>query len=227
MSILNRLCLLALSVLVFASCQKEVDFTDTNGGGGGNGGGGPVSNSSFVPSTAGSWWKYKDSTTGRLATQTATSVTRMINGYLHRAIVLDTQADTGWTAAAQPNYFILQKGVSPAGSVYDLNFHYLNDTAAVGHSWKYDAGHGNGLTAFVETTIVGKGLTMTVGGKTYTNVSHTSLRLSYDVGGVIIEMADYDFYIARGVGIIKSRTYINALGTTLEACSDLVEHLIK
>ena len=225
---LNAAALFLLGILFLASCQKEIDFTDGSGGGNGNGGNVSNKDSSFCPTTPGTWWKYKDSASGALATQTLLNSTKIMNGNTYRAVTVNGGSDTGWYGSPRPNYYLAQKGVDPgSGASFDMIFHYLNDTAAIGHSWEYIAGHGNGAAALMKTTIVEKGLTMTVAGKSYKNVSHTTMQLSYDIMGMIIEMAQYDFYVAKGVGIIRIRTNIDALGTTLQACNDLVDHSIK
>jgi hypothetical protein len=232
MSKRNGVSLLLLVTLFVAGCQKEIDFTDRNGsgsgtGGGGNGGGN-VSGGSFCPTTVGTWWKYKDSTSGAITTQTIQNTTQTRNGILYKAVTVSGRSDTGWYASPRPGYYLAQAGTDPGtGASYDMVFHYLNDTAAIGYSWEYVAGQGNGFAADMKTTIVEKGLTMTVGGKTYKDVTHTTMHLSYDLGIIVLDAAVYDFYVARGAGIIKIRTNIDALGTTLQTCSDLIDHSIK
>jgi len=213
-----------LSIALF-SCQKELDpniITDPvgNGGNGGNG--------SYQPLTPGSWWKYKDSATGNTYTNTIINTTKTINNTVFRGVVSTlTQSDTGYQAAPSPNYFLTQKGISPQGAPFDFLFHYLNDTASVGYNWSYVAGTGNGFTAYHKTTIVERGITVTIAGKTYNNVIHTKLDWSYDIMGTIFDLSDYDFYIAKNVGVIRIRTVINGFGTFIQDCKDLVEYHIQ
>ncbi|HEX6914374.1 MAG TPA: hypothetical protein VF145_03995, partial [Chitinophagaceae bacterium] len=136
--------------------------------------------------------------------------------------------DTGWAASPVPNYYMAAKGNSPnSGAPYDILFHFLNDTASVGYNWQYVAGQGNGFTAHIKTTIIEKGITMTVAGKSYSNVIHTRLELIYDVFGTMTPSGSYDYFIAKGVGIIKIRSDIGMFGMTFQACSDLVDYSIK
>ena len=230
----NGVSLLLLAAFFVTGCQKEIDFTDGagagsgTGGGSGNGGGGSTSGASFCPTTPGTWWKYKDSVSGAISTQTIQNTTKTKNGILYSAVTVSGRSDTGWYASPRPGYYLSQAGTDPGtGASYDATFHYLNDTAAVGYSWEYVEGQGNGFAADMKTTIVEKGLTMTVGGKSYKEVTHTTMELSYDLGFMVLDAALYDFYVAKGVGIIKIRTNIDALGTTLQTCSDLVDHSIK
>lgn len=224
---------LLMGALFLFSCQKEVSFDDptqtNNGNSGGTGGTGNATRNSYFPLTNGSWWKYKDSLTGTTSVGTASNVTKTINNILYSAIVtaMGTQTDTSWAASPQPNYYMTAKGVSPSGGTYDILFHYLNDTASVGYNWQYNAGNGNGFTALIKTTIVAKGLTMTVAGKTYNDVIQTRLDLSYDVG-TIMDFGSYNYYTAKGVGVIKVRTKLEMMGITMvETCSDLIDYNIK
>ncbi len=234
---------LILCVFVF-SCQKELQPIDplqpgtgdsTNNpqpGTGDTTGNGSDTNSvsSYYPLTTGSWWKYKDSTSGVITMSTLASTTKMINGILYKAAIYTStiQNDTGWVAAPSPNYYLSQKGVSPSGLTYDLTFHYLNDTASVGYNWKYIAGSGNGFTAYITTTIIAKKLTVTVAGKTYTNVIQTHLDFSYDIFGSIMKFGDYDYFIAKGVGIVKIKSDISMSGApVLKTSSDLIDYSIK
>lgn len=227
--------------IVFASCQKEVDGTlppdGTNNGGntggnnnGGNGGTPTTSNGSYYPLTKDSWWKYKDSLTGNISNGKAVAKTKTVSGITFTAIVpvSTPSTDTAWFAAPSPNYYLYGSGISPQGASFAILFHYLNDTAAVGHSWKYNAGNGNGFTAYITTTIVEKLSSMTVQGKTYKDVIHTRLDLSYDVFGSELDMGAYDYFTAKGVGIIKIRSGLSFMGQTLiETSTDLIDYSIK
>ncbi|HZH64569.1 MAG TPA: hypothetical protein VEY10_06710 [Flavisolibacter sp.] len=231
MRMLASSCLALFALLFLISCQKEADFTDPAQGGTGNGGNGTNPATSYYPLTKGSWWKYKDSLTGTTTSGTATNVTKSINGITYTAVVATggSQIDTSWIASPQPNYYITVHGNSPnTGAGFNIVFHYLNDTAAVGHNWEYNAGQGNGFTAIVKTTIVERNLSMTVTGKHFKNVIHTRLDLKYDMLGFIMEAGTYDYFIAKGVGIIKVRTQLLNFGVpVLQSCADLTDHSIK
>jgi hypothetical protein len=220
-------CALILSSFCFFSCQKEVDFDDPS-----QPGGNPNTDSrnSYHPVTIGSTWTFKDTATGTQTTGIMVNVVKTINSVLYTAYTGSSGStkDTAWIASPQPNYFMAAKGVSPNnGAAYELLFHYLNDTASVGYNWQYSAGQGNGFNAYIKTTIVERNKTMTVEGKTYNNVIHTNLLFSYNIFGDILEFASYDYFIAKGVGIIKVRTEINNFGISLKACTNLLAYSIK
>lgn len=213
-----------LAVFSLVSCQKEVDNvlspTNTN----------PGNSSNYQPLTLNTYWKYKDSLTGNVSQATMLNRTKLINNRNYTAALstMGQQKDTAWMAVDGPNYFVYANVVSPnTGAPASLLFHYLNDTASVGYSWEYDAGHGNNMPAIVRTTIIEKGISHTVEGKTYSNVIHTRMELSYDIFGTVMKFATYDYYIAKGVGIVRTRTLIDVMGTRMETSSNLVEYQIK
>ena len=224
MSKLKFAFLFVLVSFILISCQKETDSPGPTGGNGqGNG-----NTTSYNPTTVGTWWKYKDSTSGGLSTSTIANRTKTINGILYSAMVSDIAPDTGWASSAQPNYYVYAKGISPnTGASYDILFHYLNDTASVGYSWRYIAGQGNGFTAYIRTTISERNMSMTVAGKSYTNVIHTRVLWTYDVFGSLMDAMVYDYFIAKGVGIIKVRSEGLTLLAGFKGCSDLIDYRIK
>jgi hypothetical protein len=222
----STVCLLLCSIVLF-SCQKEVELNPNPGGGNGTGG---DTRNSYNPITVGTWWKYKDSAAGTFITQTMTNKTKTINNILYTGMIGEngTLKDTGWAASPQPNYYMSAKGMSPnTGAAYDITFHYLNDTARVGYTWEYEAGHGNGFTAYIRTSIEEKGIAMTVGGKSYSNIIHTKLVLLYDIFGSITEFGSYDYFIAKGIGIIKVRSELGIFGTQFKSTTDLIDYSIK
>ena len=72
-----------------------------------------------------------------------------------------------------------------------------------------------------------KGISVTVQGQTYTNVIHTQLELSYNIFGIITPFAIYDYYLSKGVGIVRVRADISAFGTSMQTCSDLAEYHLE
>lgn len=219
----------ALLMFIVLGCQQEIDpniITDPNPGNG-NGNGNPAE--TYQPLKTGSWWKFKDSATGNITTMTATAVTKTFNNIVYKALVSGaSNTDTVYQAAPTPNYYYSAKGASPnSGAPYDITFHYLNDTASVGYNWQSTAGQGNGFTALTKTTIMEKGISVTVQGQTYTNVIHTQLELSYNIFGIITPFAIYDYYLSKGVGIVRVRADISAFGTSMQTCSDLAEYHLE
>jgi hypothetical protein len=224
--LLTPLFLVALSVTLF-SCQKEADFGALPGGDTGTGGN---TTDSYQPLSTGTWWNYKDSASGTIQLLTVLPITKLINSIRYNAVKgeVDGQIDTAYMASPRPNYYITQKGISPtSGASYDIVMNLLNDTASVGYNWKYNAGQGNGFTALMSATIMEKNISFTANGKTFPNVIHVQSVLSYDIFGSVIDFATYDYYFAKGVGIVKLRTEISAFGFSQTSCTDLVDYSIK
>ncbi|HWI92068.1 MAG TPA: hypothetical protein VNT20_12380 [Flavisolibacter sp.] len=224
---LNSVLLFFLASLLLTSCQKELssELHPQTGGSGT----GVSDKTSYSPTTTGTWWKYKDTTSGSISTSSIVNRAKLVSGITYKALVNDVnKTDTGWMASPQPNYYLYVKGVSPnTGASYDMLFHYLNDTASIGNNWHYTAGQGNGFTANIQTTIVERNITMTVAGKTYNNVIHTQLILTYDIFGTDFDAMMYDYFTAKGIGVIKVRSEGLSLLSGFKACSDLIDYSIK
>lgn len=230
--------LLPFVAFVLFSCQKEIDpgvlgtttGGGTTGGSGGTGGTGGTS-ASYHPTTLGSNWKYQDSASGAFSTEKIISRTAVYGGitYTGMQAVNTSLTDTIYVASPQPEYYYHEAGTSPnTGASVDLLFRYLNDTASVGYTWNYTAGQGNGFTAYFKGTIMERNLTVTIGSKTFTNVIHTNMILTYDLGsGFTLDAASYDFYVAKGVGIIRVRTFSGAFGFGTTICNNLVDYHIQ
>lgn len=214
----------ALAVFSLVSCQKEVDTilapTPDN----------PAPSANYQPLTANSYWKYKDSLTGMVSQATMLNQTKLINSRTYNASLssMGQRIDTSWVAVDGPNYYAYADAAGMStGAPVKLLFHYLNDTASVGYNWHYDAGHVNGFPASVTTTIMERGINHTVEGKTYKDVIRTRLELHYDITGIMMKVATYDYYVARGVGIVRVRTFIDGAGMNFTSSSDLLEYQVK
>jgi hypothetical protein len=222
--------LAALSSIVLFSCQKELeDTTSGNGSGGGSGsgsGGGTVS-SNYLPLTANTFWKYKDSTTAAIQTNTVTNKTKVINGRTYTAVVNDKSPDSAFMTKDGANYYIYQSATAPSGGSATILMHFLNDTASVGYTWNYNAGNANGAAATIVGKIVERGITVVVEGKTYTNVIHTELKMTYDIMGTLMPATDYHFYTAKGVGIVKIHSLLTLFSANLPYLNSLVDHQIR
>jgi hypothetical protein len=75
--------------------------------------------------------------------------------------------------------------------------------------------------------VLEKGITMTVEGKPYTDVIHTRLDLSYNVGGTPTPFGYYDYYLSKNVGIIKINYTYEFMGTVvIQTATNLLQHTI-
>lgn len=214
--------------LMITSCQKEVsEEIPTNN---------PGSNSdTYQPLTAGSSWKYKQ--TGIFAAEYTIIVTsnkKTMDGIDYVELTGNGGAATNgssWYGIKGNNYYLRSAGTSPnTGAPYDLTQLYCNDKEAAGYTWDFTGGHGNGFTAKLPGKIIEKGITITVQGKTYTDVIHTQIHLTYDMPQPIgnIGAIFYDYYMAKGVGIVKIVSEGDPdFGLSFSSVAELVEYNIK
>ena len=226
---MKRLAILVTVVLALVSCQKEMSIEPGNGnpptGGGGGGGTTP---DTYQPVTKGSFWKYKDSAlTGLTTILTATGTQKTISSKAYHVFSVET---TGQPAAEQ--YFYVAKPLYGMridlnnGAVATIEFIHLNDTASIGHTWTDNMLPVNGLAARFIGTVMEKNISKTVAGKNFTNVIHTQLNLEYELPFFgWTNYAVYDYYIAKGVGIIRIETVSGIAG--LRTVSDLIDYSIK
>jgi hypothetical protein len=228
---MNTRTLFSLLLLVtLAACQKEVTAPittttttspttppsggtggGTGGSGGGTGGGGTgggttVTDSSYMPLAVGNWWKVMDSASGSIRTQTATANMRWINGVNHRSMFVAPSTVPGTDSAYYEHdatvYHFAALIPTTGGGVTPISYLYLKD-APSGTSWTEVAGTVNGLTATITGSVLERDLTKVVAGRTYRQVIHSHMDLSYTLIG---PTASYDFYSAKGVGIILTET---------------------
>jgi|GEM_PF-815259 len=196
----------------------------------------PSSSATYFPQTKGSTWKYRDSTFNETASKSAIfnpkidTLTFRINGLstdfnsLKCYNVDVTSAlygsNTAYFYAGDHLFSLLEWTL-----LYGLtNLEMLKDTASEGYTWL-----GSPLCASVLTTpiasnptrtistIIEKNLLKKVGKITYGNVIHTavSLQMNFDGGG-FSTLAYYDFYLAKGVGLIEKDTHIYGLKYEVE-----------
>lgn len=181
-----------------------------------------------MPLTKNNVWKFRDSTSGMLTTMTALDKTVVLNGRTFTTVVGKNtiQTDTFQMTRQGADYFNYAR-VDNGTSSGTFLFHYLNDTASVGKSWEYLAGEGNGIPAYFKTTILRRDFTHSVQGKTYANVIHTRMELSYDIMGNRLPAATYEYYCAKDIGIIQVKSKIDMFGIVLVASSDLMEYQVR
>jgi hypothetical protein len=229
-TVMKRIFILVTVVLALASCTKEKSI-DTLGGGNpptGGGGGGGTTPDTYQPVTKGSFWKYKDSAfTGQITVMTATGNQKTIGGKTYHVVTSETTgqpASEAYFYVAKP-LFGMRADVNN-GVATTIEFIYLNDTASIGYTWTDNMPPVNGLPARFIGTMVEKNISRTVAGKNFTNVMHTQLHLEYDIPGLgWTNFAVYDYYVAKGVGIIRVETVSGIAG--LRTVSDLIDYSIK
>jgi hypothetical protein len=109
---------------------------------------------------------------------------------------------------AGQHVFALLETTPPAGL---LVLNLMVDTASIGHVWINPPT----LTTFLNgspcqaiNTVSQKNLTRTVNGVTFTNVVHTTTDLQINIKGEGFQnVANFDFYLAPGVGLIEKDAF--------------------
>ena len=188
--------------MLIASCSKK------------NNPGPSTSSDSYLPVSSGSQWTYNDVVNGNASqlVVTMTGGTSLINGKTYYAGTSTSSAKgttTGYFYSANHAYSF--RATSVTANV-TLELQMGNDQQAVGYSWittPTDNGTINGVSAQTVNTIKEKNITKVVNGKTFNNVLHTQVALQYDFGAGFQDVAVYDIYLAKGVGLIENDTSIS------------------
>lgn len=194
--------------------------------------------SGYQPTTKGSNWKYTTTNTVVISgtptvvtQQQATAMTGstiVINGktYYMATTTVDTENGYTYYYHGSDTYTYRTNMITPDAVI---EYTYLKDNIAIGKTWTEkisDSGLVNGFPAQIIGQVAETGISYTTGGKNYTNVIHTKLKLQYNLSGSYDTYQDIDFYIAKGIGIVNTTTenHINSSGN---AVSPLISYSIK
>jgi hypothetical protein len=184
---------------------------------------------SYLPLTDGSSWVYSYSSDGGSTdtlTLRMTGGTTVINSktYYNISSTYKEGTSMGYFYVGDHTYATRTIDGSTGSSI---EIQLLNDTAPVGYSWTTiptESGQIGGVPARTVNTIMEKNITRTLHGKTFSNVIHTQVQLQYNFGSGYQTSVTYDFYLARGVGMIEDDA--NTLDTFYET-ETLFDYTIK
>jgi len=198
---------LAVVTCCYVGCKKDA------------GNGAPPSANSYMPVTAGSTWTYYFNEQGNIDTLTVkmTGATSTQNGRIYYNAT--TQSKKGGASTlyfTQYNHLFVTRNLNPYVNA-TLELQLYNDTASVNTPWTYlvsDNGKINDVPARAISTIGPINETKSFAGKTYNNVIHVTIEIQYDLGNGYRTQFLYDYYLAKGIGI---------LGYNLRAFNDFVE----
>jgi hypothetical protein len=176
----------------------------------------PADQKSFdlMPSTSGSYWKY-GSRDGVDYTRYSRGRDSVMNGKTYSYY---ERQDAGGNLL--PEYFGKNDGyytmlVDLDGSMTNyLEYVFWKENAALNDQWNNTGeitGPGFGKVAvLIESQEVENGLTMSWGGKTYANVVH--VHSDGKVTALNLKVATFDFWFAKGLGVIRQETDVNVAG---------------
>lgn len=212
---------------IASSCRKEnSDLTNSAGG---------TSADSYYPTTKGSEWTYRATTSGSSTTMTSTQImsgaTATYNNQTYYESIA-TIANNPTTAKsfvyAANNTYRIRSTTLAYGVSVELEF--LRANAAIGDTWTTpanDAGKVNGIDARVKSTMKEKNISKVVNGKTFNNVIHSTVELQYNMSGGFETAATYEIYAAKGIGVILIDSNIDLYGMTMNSKSELISYTIK
>lgn len=222
------LSILSILTLSYSACKQDTAELEAlrlkienkkNGGGG--------SNDSYLPTTKGSSWTYQSDMTGstELSTSYLTGAITPINGQNYYEL-----KTTALGKESIGYYFVKDKKYKVRSATVESNtmleFFILDDNLPVGGEWVATMtadGSVNGVPGRTKNKIIESGITKTVLNKTYKNVIHTHIIVQYDLGSGFQNFVDYNFYLAKGVGVIETDTNFG----TYKTSSYLFDYSIK
>ncbi len=191
--------MVCLSTMLFINCSKNNDNSP-----------GFASASNYSPLTANSTWTYLN-TPGSSFTLTATSRDTVANGSTYR-VLNNSSGGNNYLRKDGNNYYRF-------GSLAELNIGaleelYLKADQPVNGIWMASqtfniTGFPIPITANLNYTVKDKGITRTVSGKAFSNVTHVRLDISIASLGAI---GGGDFYYAEGIGLIENAVKVNVPG---------------
>lgn len=189
------------------------------------------SDTTYQPVSAGSYWRYKiiDGLGEKESISTTTvsgnvSVEGRIRYYEVEGIEEGGDKNSITHFRRAKNIYSLRGPLPGIEDVVDID--YLHSYLPTEGSWEANF-HANGVSGKLTGTILQKGQRRLVGALEFNNVIHTRVLLQYDLSGEIYTWATYDFYIAKGIGIIETHTQLDLFGLVAETRSELIEYSIK
>ncbi|MBS1526184.1 MAG: hypothetical protein JST19_11075 [Bacteroidetes bacterium] len=209
--------MVAVAAIALAGCKKDSSNKPA------------PSSDTYLPVTKGSTWTYNDITAGNSDTRTITltGATTQISGKTYYNVTINSVKNgtvTGYFYSANHEYTI--RGSNPALAI-SLEFPIGVDNQNVGYSWTSlptDNGQINGVPGKFVNSVKEKGITKEVNGRSYSNVIHTQADLQYDLGSGYTTVGAYNFYIAKGVGLIAEDFTMNGASYETET---LISYSIK
>ncbi len=185
---------------------------------------------SYQPVTKGSYWVYQTLTNAIVdtITTTMTGYSSVINGrtsYEATTTYLSGLTPIQTSEFSDDNHAFTQLSLSTADT---LNTYYFNDTTAVNGTWiakANNSGYIGSNAARFAGQIVEKNISKVINGQTFVNVIHTKIYLQFDNGSGTgyVTVAAYDYFIAKGIGIIE----IDSSSSGTSSTQTIVSYSIK
>ena len=212
--------IIILLVIVAVSCKKNTEHKPVN----------IVKSDSYLPLTTGSNWKYISVYTGITDTvtvkMTGDSIYNTSNRFFYYTAIITSATNgnqteyfrtdvTSYPDVTEHVYFIRSQNFIyniPTNIIGTFNVAMGDDNMQVGQSRAdklTDNGLVSGFFAQYADTLKEKNITKIVNGKTFTNVMHSHVALQLHAGLNYSDRMSFDFYLAKGVGMIEMDSYDN------------------
>ena len=216
---MKKICsLIIIASMVLTACQKQLNFdtppTGNGTGGGGSTGGGTTSTDCksciYMPVCDGSWYTYTDTlaTTPSVTTDTLRFVKdTTIDSKTFVKIYSPISKSTTFYNCTDGATRLITYNVGTAGgntvSVADITF--IKANLPVGGKWTDKLANPLGQEVNYNSTIVEKGISRTLNGKTYNDVIHVNTETGVNAPGFgFIATNSTDYYFAKGIGLIEA-----------------------
>lgn len=182
---MKKLLFVAIVALSF-SCSKDEDKKTI------------VSNEDYFPNTTGSTWTYD----GPLeATMTVTGEMKAFDGKTYSELMSEgAQSGESYLYKNKGEYIL--RGFAGATGIDLL---VLKDNVSEGTQWEQHIKFDGGTNHFTYT-LAQKNVPLQVGDNTFNDVIKVQLHQSTTAFGFDVEVADMNFFFARGVGIVRIDT---------------------
>jgi hypothetical protein len=221
------LALIAITALCFTACKKDVSVI-------------PVDEEvklgdTYQPFTRDSKWIYYSVThiPGTLNQTRVETNTITMNGMLYLFDQKEYHIAKS-SSSLDPNltdvFLGLNNGIYSTRETDDASgqsfeMPYLNPDVASGTSWITAVNLiGVAIQMQLKTTVMEKGISRLVKGKNYENVIHSQVEVQYKINNAFQTMFYYDFYVAKGIGMIAFYTRTPTADLT---SSELTSYTIK
>jgi len=178
-----------------------------------------IAANSYFPVTSGTYWVYVVGSVAGNDTLTIKmqGTTSVINNKTYfNCISNSKQTGTNVGYVYATNHLFCTRSTS-ATAALTIEFQVLIDTAAIGYSWTTtptDSGLINSYPVRTVNTIKEKDITKVINGKIFSSVIHTQVDLQYNYGTGFQSYTTYDYYFAKGIGMIEQDATISGLTQT-------------
>lgn len=191
--------LMTVSIAFVAGCKIDDPGEDLKGN---------VYNT-YQPITKGTVWKYaKNSVVAgpETETQIMTGGKTVYNKKFYYTVSTQTPAgeDSLTRYAHDANDYYISNESKTGG--FTVEFLYLKEDHIVGRVWTAQVtpdGLVNGIPARIQGVVIEKNINITISGLKFSNVIHTRLQFQYDQGTGFTTTDVIDYYIAKGIGILR------------------------